>query len=585
MLVKELRRKYIDFFVSKNHVEIPSAPLIPENDPTVLFTTAGMHPLVPFFMGEKHPAGKRLVDCQKCIRTTDIDEVGNDTHLTFFEMLGNWSLGDYFKEDAIKMSYEFLTKVMGLEHDRLSVSVFAGDDDAPRDMEAFSIWKSLNIPEERIYFYGKKENWWGPAGLTGPCGPDTEMFYDTGREKCGPDCQPSCNCGKYWEIWNDVFMQYNKSAEGKYEHLEQKSVDTGFGLERAAALLQGKNNIYEIETLKPIMDEVKKLAKESDVYSERVITEHMRASSFILASGVIPGNVDQAYVLRRLIRRAIRHGMKLGIKGPFTGDLACIVIDIFKDVYPELDKHREHILFNLKEEEEKFSRTLERGEKEFLKVIEACEKEGTKIVEGKKVFRLYDTYGFPYELTKELCDERGYSCDMEGFEEEFKKHQELSRAGAEQKFSGGLADHGAETTKLHTATHLLHQALRQVLGKHVSQKGSNITKDRLRFDFSHPAKMTKEEIKKVEEIVNDVIKKDMTITYKEMTIKEAEELGALAFFAEKYGENVKVYSIGDFSMEVCGGPHVEKTSSLGTFKIKKEQSSSAGIRRIKAVLK
>lgn len=584
MLAKELRRKYINFFVEKNHIEIPSAPLIPENDPTVLFTTAGMHPLVPFLMGEKHPAGKRLVDYQKCIRTTDIEEVGNDTHLTFFEMLGNWSLGDYFKEEAIKMSYEFLTKVMGLEHEKLSVSIFAGDSDAPKDTEAFSIWKSLDIPEERIYFYSKKENWWGPAGLTGPCGPDTEMFYDTGREKCGPGCEPSCSCGKYWEIWNDVFMQYNKTADGRYEPLEQKNVDTGFGLERNVALLQGKASIYETELLKPIMDTVREMAKEKNIYSERIITEHLRASTFILTEGVVPGNVDQSYVLRRLIRRAIRHGMKLGIKEPFTKELAVVVIDIFKDVYPEVEKQKEHILFNLKEEEEKFSKTLERGEKEFLKVLDSCGQEGKKIVDGKKVFRLYDTYGFPYELTEELCKERGLECDMEGFKEEFKQHQELSRAGAEQKFSGGLADHGEETTKLHTATHLLHEALRRVLGEHVSQKGSNITKDRLRFDFVHPAKMTGEEITRVQDIVNDVIKKNLKITYKEMSLKEAEEMGALAFFAEKYGDKVKVYFIGDFSKEVCGGPHVENTGSLGEFKIKKEQSSSSGIRRIKAVL-
>jgi len=584
MLAKELRRKYIDFFTERNHVEIHGASLIPENDPTVLFTTAGMHPLVPFLMGEKHPSGKRLVDCQKCLRTDDIDEVGDDIHLTFFEMLGNWSLGDYFKKEAIEMSYEFLTKVLGLDNNRLSVTVFGGDEDAPRDEEAFSIWKSLGIPEERIYFFGKKHNWWGPAGQTGPCGPDTEMFYDSGKEKCSPGCDPSCNCGKYWEIWNDVFMQYNKTVDGKYLPLAQKNVDTGFGLERATALLQGKENIFETELFKPVMDRVRQMAVEQNIYSERIITEHMRASTFILSEGIAPGNVDQSYVLRRLIRRVIRHGMKLGIKDAITVELGNIVIDTFKDVYPELEKNKEHILFYLKDEEEKFKKTLERGEKEFLKVIQQFEGEGKKILDGKNVFHLYDTYGFPPELTKELCGERGFDCDLQGFEDEFKKHQELSRAGADKKFSGGLIDHSDATTKLHTATHLLHKALRTVLGEHVHQKGSNITAERLRFDFIHPDKMTNEEIKKVEQMVNEVIEQDAPISYKEMPLEEAKAEGALAFFAEKYGERVKVYSIGDFSKEVCGGPHVQTTGILGKFKIQKEQSSSAGVRRIKAVL-
>lgn len=584
MLAKELRRKYIDFFVEKNHIEIPGASLIPENDPSILFTTAGMHPLVPFLLGEKHPAGKRITNCQKCIRTGDIEEVGNETHLTCFEMLGNWSLGDYFKKEAINMSHEFLTKVLGLEHKKLSVTVFGGDDDAPRDKEAFEIWKSLDIPEERIYFFDKSENWWGlPAG--GPCGPCTEMFYDTGKEKCNALCNPSCNCGKYWEIWNDVFMQYNKTPDGKYLPLKQKNVDTGFGLERVVPFLQGKKNVYEIETIKPVMDTVRDMAKTGNLYSERVITEHMRASTFILAEGIIPGNVDQSYVLRRLIRRSIRHGLKIGIEKNLTVELAQVVIDILKDVYPELEKQKAHILFYLDEEEKRFKKTLERGEKEFQKVYENCEEKGSKVIDGTSVFRLYDTYGFPPELTGELAKERELICDMKGYEEEFKKHQALSRAGAEGKFSGGLADHSDETTKLHTATHLLHQALRQILGKHVEQKGSNITTDRLRFDFSHPQKMTEEEKKQVEDIVNEVIKRDFPVTYKEMTKEEADKLGALAFFAEKYGERVKVYFIGDFSKEVCGGPHVEKTGLLGTFKIKKEQSSSAGIRRIKAVLK
>ncbi len=582
MLAKELRRKYIDFFKERNHAEIPGAPLIPENDPTVLFTTAGMHPLVPFLKGETHPAGKRLVDCQKCLRTDDIDEVGDTIHLTFFEMLGNWSLGDYFKEEAIKMSYDFLTGVLGFPSERLSVTVFGGDSDAPKDEEAFSIWKSVGIPEDRIYFFGKKQNWWGPAGPSGPCGPDTEMFYDSGKEKCSPSCDPSCNCGKYWEIWNDVFMQYNKTPEGLYIPLKQKNVDTGFGLERNAAILQGKENIFETELFKPIIDMVKSISKEENIYSERVITEHIRASVFILSEGIAPGNLDQSYVLRRLIRRIIRHGMKLGINRAFSAELGELVIDLYKDVYPELLRSKEHITSCLKEEEEKFGKTLERGEKEFLKVVEHARDD--KVLQGKTVFRLYDTYGFPPELTKELCDERGFTCDMEGFHEQFKKHQELSRAGADKKFAGGLADHEDMTTKLHTATHLMHEALRRVLGKHVQQKGSNITTERLRFDFAHPDKMTPEQIKEVENLVNDAIAKDHSVICREMTKDEADREGALAFFAEKYGERVKVYSIGDYSKEVCGGPHVERTGLLGKFIIKKEQSSSAGVRRIKAVL-
>ncbi len=582
MLAKELRRKYIDFFKERNHAEIPGAPLIPENDPTVLFTTAGMHPLVPFLKGETHPAGKRLVDCQKCLRTDDIDEVGDTIHLTFFEMLGNWSLGDYFKEEAIKMSYDFLTGVLGFPSERLSVTVFGGDSDAPKDEEAFSIWKSVGIPEDRIYFFGKKQNWWGPAGPSGPCGPDTEMFYDSGKEKCSPSCDPSCNCGKYWEIWNDVFMEYNKTPEGLYIPLKQKNVDTGFGLERNAAILQGKENIFETELFKPIIDMVKSISKEENIYSERVITEHIRASVFILSEGIAPGNLDQSYVLRRLIRRIIRHGMKLGINRAFSAELGELVIDLYKDVYPELLRSKEHITSCLKEEEEKFGKTLERGEKEFLKVVEHAR--DNKVLQGKTVFRLYDTYGFPPELTKELCDERGFTCDMEGFHEQFKKHQELSRAGADKKFAGGLADHEDMTTKLHTATHLMHEALRRVLGKHVQQKGSNITTERLRFDFAHPDKMTPEQIKQVEDLVNDAIAKDHPVICREMTKDEADREGALAFFAEKYGERVKVYSIGDYSKEVCGGPHVERTGLLGKFIIKKEQSSSAGVRRIKAVL-
>jgi alanyl-tRNA synthetase len=594
MTGNELRRAYIQFFTGKGHAEISGKSLIPENDPTVLFTTAGMHPLVPYILGEPHPAGRRLVDCQKVIRTDDIEEVGDPSHLTFFEMLGNWSLGDYFKKDAIGYSYEFLTssRWLGFSPKSLSVTCFAGDAEVPRDDEAADIWRSVGIPDERIYFLPRKDNWWGPAGQTGPCGPDTEMFIDTGAAPCGPDCRPGCHCGKYFEVWNDVFMQYNKTAEGRYLPLAQKTVDTGMGVERTAAMMQGKASVFDTELFRPVMQALQGVSgkvyggsPETDI-SFRIITDHVRASSFILGDdrGVKPSNLGQGYILRRLIRRSIRHGRKLALEGSFLGALAEQVIEVYRDFYPELTERRDMIVSELAQEEERFSETLKKGEHEFEKLVPNLLKNPHKVIPGRVAFRLYDTYGFPVEITEELAREHGLGVDRKGFDEAFEKHQELSKAGAEKTFKGGLADNSEMTTRLHTATHLLHQALRTVLGEHVAQKGSNITTERLRFDFSHPQPMSEEEVRRVEGIVNEQIGRDLPVSMQVMTLEEARAAGAIALFGEKYAEKVKVYAIGDFSKEVCGGPHVERTGALGKFTIQKEQSSSAGVRRIRAVL-
>ena len=592
MNAKELRKKYIDFFKRQNHVEIGTSSLIPENDPSVLFTTAGMHPLVPYLLGEKHPEGTRLTDVQKCLRTGDIDEVGDTSHLTFFEMLGNWSLGDYFKKESITMSYDFLTKELGIPTNKISVTCFEGDDKIPKDIEAAKIWNELGIDKDRIYFYGREENWWGPAGQTGPCGPDSEMFFDTGRPACGPDCKPGCKCGKYFEIWNDVFMQYRKEKDGTFHEMDRKCIDTGMGIERTVAVLQGKKSVYETEVFQPIIHEIEELSgkkygeNEDDDISIRIISDHIRTSVFILGDqkGVAPSNVGQGYILRRLIRRAVRHGKKIGIDHPFLSGLSDVVIKLYGEPYPELLDHDKFIHEELEKEEEKFSITLTKGEKEFEKMLPNLLKGKDRVISGRLAFRLYDTYGFPIELTKELAAEHGFTVDEAGFHEAFEKHQALSRAGAEKEFKGGLADHSELTTALHTATHLLHAALRKTLGTHVGQKGSNITAERLRFDFTHPSPMTKEEIQTVEDLVNEQIKRDLPVTVETMTLDEAKKAGAIAFFDSKYGEKVTVYTIGDFSKEVCGGPHVTHTGDMGHFHILKEQSSSAGVRRIKAVL-
>ncbi len=672
MQAKELRQKFIDFFVLKHgHKEIKGASLLPENDPTVLFTTAGMHPLVPYLLGENHPEGKRLVNAQKCMRTDDIDEVGDDSHLTFFEMLGNWSLGDYFKEEAIKMSYEFLTGELGIPAGRISVTCFEGDKDAPRDEDAAEIWRKLGM---KVYFYEKKKNWWGPAGQTGPCGPDTEMFYDkypelkAGEHRKGSDfkekCHPNCDCGRYVEIWNDVFMQYNKNEDGSFTPLKQKNVDTGMGLERVVSLLQGKKNVFETELFQPVMKRISELTLVYNEMSARIVADHLRSAVFILGDerGVTPSNNDQGYVLRKLIRRAIRHGRKLGIHGSLCGQIARIYLGIYGDFYKELVKNESRVLGELEKEEEQFLKTLENGEIEIEKdvqrvaesiqilktddivsqvekalnglsaaisnadVLELCnktlrpvmgklraqfkgeaanqkidaavlkpvrkkiaelEEKGWKL-RGERAFYYYETFGFPIEMTVEMMKEKGVETDKESFEKAYSQHQEKSRAGSEQKFAGGLADHSEESKKLHTATHLMLEALRRILGKQVEQRGSNITRERLRFDFNYDKKLTPEQLAEVEKIVNDAIKADYPVSWKEMTVQEAQSLDATGIFVDKYegelGGKVKVYFMGDYSKEICGGPHVDHTGVLGGFKIVKEEASSSGVRRIKAVV-
>ena len=593
MTADELRRLYIEYFKSRGHAEISGASLVPQNDPTVLFTTAGMHPLVPYLLGQTHPAGTRLVDHQKCIRTVDIDNVGDSSHLTFFEMLGNWSLGDYFKEEAIRMSWEFLTSPdwLGIDPGALSITVFAGDDDVEPDEESERIWRALGVPAERIYRLGRGDNWWGPAGETGPCGPDTEMFIDTGIPGTS-ESRPGVSDGKFMEIWNDVFMEYNKRADGTFERLARRNVDTGMGIERTITILQGKSSVYDTELFVPIIREIETLTgvryganPETDV-SIRIIADHLKAATHILGdeAGVNPSNVGQGYILRRLIRRAVRHGRKLGLDGPFIRKPAEIVIDMYADSYPNLVRNRAEVLSELRAEAERFMETLRKGEHEFEKLLPNLMKNPKKVIPGRVAFRLYDTYGFPIEITEELAAENGLSVDREEFDEAYRKHQEKSQSASAGTFKGGLADHSDMTTRLHTATHLLHQALREVLGDHVGQKGSNITQERLRFDFSHPEKMTPEELRKVEDIVNAQIERDLPVRFAEMTLGEARDAGAIALFGEKYDETVKVYSVGDFSREVCGGPHVENTGELGRFRIVKEQSSSQGVRRIKAVL-
>ena len=587
----KLRQLYLKYFEGKGHAVIPSASLIPENDPTVLFTTAGMHPLVPYLLGERHPAGNRLTDVQKCVRTGDIDEVGDATHCTFFEMLGNWSLGDYFKEEAIAFSFEFLTspEYLGIPIERLAVSVFAGDEDAPRDTESAAIWKRHGIPEDRIFFLPKENNWWGPAGMTGPCGPDTEMFIDTGKPKCNEDCSPACSCGKYIEIWNDVFMQYNKTAEGNFEPLRQKNVDTGMGLERTLCILNGVKSVYETDLFEEAFKLISELSGKNYGQDEktdramRIIADHTRTATFIIGDrrGVTPSNTDQGYVLRRLIRRAVRFGRQIGLKGGALSKIALAYVEKYRHVYPELKENEQRIASELNKEEARFLNTLSNGLKEFEKLTSSLE---GGAIDGKSAFRLYDTFGFPIEITCEMAAEKGLKVDTEGFKDAFAAHQKISHAGSEQRFKGGLADNTELTARLHTATHLLQAALRKVLKEDVEQRGSNITPERLRFDFNFGRPLTEEEIKQVEELVNEQIKKDMPVICREMTVEEATEQGAIGIFTSRYGEKVKVYSAGDFSKEICGGPHAKRTGELGTFVITKEQSSSAGVRRIRAEL-
>ena len=584
----EIRNKYLDFFKRHGHAVIPSAPLIPENDPSVLFTTAGMQPLVPYLLGEKHPEGTRLTDFQKCLRTNDIDEVGDNRHLTYFEMLGNWSLGDYFKEESIAMSFEFLTKELGIPVEKLSVTCFAGDKDCQRDEVTASCWKKAGIPEDRIYYFGKDDNWW-IAGEEGPCGPDTEMFYDTGKPKCSENCNPSCGCGKYVEIWNNVFMEFFKTKDGKYTKLKQHNVDTGLGLERMTMLLQGKETPFDTELFKPVMDKLQELAGENDsIESRRIVAEHLRASMMIIQDGGLPSNVDRGYILRRLIRRMVRHLRKLQINLNELGELIDLNIETLKEMYPELHQNSNKIKSVIIEEKDKFEKTLERGEREFNKIVNRMKNEGKDTISGQDLFTLYETYGFPPEVTQDLAREAGLKVDTTEFDKLFKEHQEKSRMGSEQKFKGGLAGTGEQEVRYHTATHLLNAALKVILGKDVHQKGSNITPERMRFDFSCDHKLTDDEKKKVEDLVNEWISRGLDVKCEEMKKDDAIKSGAECMFIEKYPDIVTVYSIGNdrekVSKELCGGPHVKNTSELGHFKIKKEEASSAGVRRIKAIL-
>lgn len=614
MTAAEIRQKFLSFFESQGHSIIASASLVPENDPTVLFTTAGMHPLVPYLLGQKHPAGTRLANVQKCVRVQDIEEVGDNRHDTFFEMLGNWSLGDYFKKDAIKFSFQVFSGIewLGFDPKRVYITVFEGDSDAPRDDESITHWQrefsqvGINAqlatginddsPDVRIYAYPKSKNWWGPAGQTGPCGPDTEMFYDLkpggvgkakhmhegDEEQFGAHCHPNCDCGRFIEFWNDVFMEFNKQADGSYVPLEQKNVDTGMGLERVAMILQGKGDVFETDLFAPLMEVIREKATSFEVRGARIVADHVRTAVFMISDGVVPSNVERGYVLRRIIRRAVRYAQQIGFPTADTERLVERVIEKYAETYPELSRNREKILKEIQAEEEKFMKTLERGLKEFERL--AASGAINERLSGPEVFLLFSTYGFPLEMTTELAHERNIVVDEKGFWDEFQKHQDLSRTASAGTFKGGLADHSAETTRLHTATHLLHATLRKVLGDHVLQKGSNITAERLRFDFSHPEKMTPEQIKQVEDMINDVVGKDMPVSWKEMTYDEATRAGALGLFESKYGEKVKVYSIGDYSKEVCGGPHVNHTAEVGKFKITKEEAVSAGVRRIKATV-
>ena len=579
----DIRNKYLKFFESKGHKIIPSAPLIPENDPSVLFTTAGMQPLVPYLLGEKHPEGKRLTDYQKCVRTNDIEEVGDNRHLTYFEMLGNWSLGDYFKEESIQMSFDFLTKQLQIPVEKLSVTVFAGDNDCPRDEESANCWKKAGILDGHIYYYGKDDNWW-IAGEEGPCGPDTEMFYDTGKPACSEECQPSCDCGKYVEIWNNVFMEYFKDKNGNYTKLSQRNVDTGLGLERMAMLLQGKETPFDTELFKPVMDELLQLQKIDNIESRRIIAEHLRSSMMIISDGGRPSNVDRGYVLRRLIRRMVRHMNKLQINLDELSNLVDIYVENLKAMYPDLEENKEIIKNTIIEEKDKFVKTLSHGEKEFNKEIKKAKEQNKNKIEGNIVFKLYDTYGFPPEVTSELAKENEMQVDLEEFNKLFKEHQEKSRLGSEQKFKGGLAEQNDTTIAYHTATHLLNAALKVVLGPDTHQRGSNITAERMRFDFNCDHKMTDEEKKQTEDLVNKWIQDSIPVTCEEMKKEDAVKSGAECMFIEKYPDIVTVYSIGDISKELCGGPHVSNTSEIGKFKIKKEEASSAGIRRIKAII-
>ncbi len=590
-----LRQLYLQFFKSKGHAVIPSASLIPENDPTVLFTTAGMHPLVPYLLGEKHPAGNRLCDVQKCVRTGDIDEVGDSSHCTFFEMLGNWSLGDYFKEKMIPWSFEFLTspEYLGIPVKDIAVTCFAGDKDCPKDEESAKHWRECGILPENIYVLPKIGNWWGPAGATGPCGPDTEMHVIRNHaeaDKLGEYDFEKAPAGTFLEIWNDVFMQYNKTAEGSYEPLRQKNVDTGMGLERTLCILNGKSSVYETDIFEKAIQSIENLTGRKYGESEeitrafRVVLDHVRTATFMLGDvkGIAPSNTDQGYILRRIIRRAVRFGRNIGLPQGSLSKISATIIDKYAEVYPELVKNSGRVYEELEKEENKFSKTLQQGIREFDKVVSALPAGG--VIDGVTAFHLYDTYGFPVEITGEMAREKGMTVDAKGYEAAYAEHQAKSRAGSEQKFACGLADHKELTTNLHTATHLLHAALKKVCSPDIEQRGSNITEERLRFDFNFARKLTPEEVAEVERLINEQISLDIPVVMREMTLEQAKAEGFTGLFESKYGEKVKTYSIGEFSKEICGGPHAEKTGLLGKFKIAKQENVSAGVKRIKAIL-
>lgn len=579
---QELREKYIKFFETKGHQLVPSASLIPENDPTALFTSAGMQPLVPYLLGEPHPAGKRLVNFQRSFRTTDIDEVGDPWHLTFFEMLGNWSLGDYWKEESIKFSWEFLTSKtwLGLDPNKISVTVFAGDSDAPRDLVAAEAWRQRGVPKEKIYFLEKEHNWWGPVGATGPTGPDTEIFYDSGKsegEHSVPGCGPACSCGRWVEIWNNVFMEYEKHPDGSFSKLEQQNVDTGMGLERTTGVLNGLESVYELDTFKPLLAEINLKVPELDERGQRITADHLRAAAFVVMDGVEPTNKDRGYVLRRLLRKVMSQSALLR-EGAVLEDLISEIVNIYSSVYPKLEEDKKRIIQIINAEKDKFNQTFVRGERHFRSLAEKGN------ISGKEAFDLYSSFGFPIDATVELARKVNVTVDLKSFEEEFKKHQEVSRAGAKEKFKGGLSKQSDQTAKLHTATHMLQAALRAVLGAHVLQKGSNITPERLRFDFSHPDKVTPDQLQAVEDMVNEKIKEDLPVEKETIDYAEGVKRGAIGVLEGKPDDQVTVYSIPGFSLEFCGGPHVSRTSELGKFKMLKEEAVSAGVRRIKATV-
>ena len=583
---KELRNLYLNFFKEKNHEIIPSSSIVPENDPTVLFTTAGMHPLVPYLLGETHPNGKRLTDVQKCIRTSDIEEVGDSSHLTFFEMLGNWSLGDYFKKESISYSYEFLTEVLKIPRDKLYFTVFEGDEIAPRDLESYEAWKSVGVDEDHILFLGKEDNFWILGSGIGPCGPDTEIFYDTGKEKCSKDCNPSCDCGKYLEIWNNVFMEFYKDEQGNLTKLKHHNVDTGMGLERIICVLNGYDSVYDSDlfiNLKLKLEEISNLKYIDNLRSFRIIMDHIRTSTFILGDyhKITPSNVGAGYVLRRLIRIMIRHLKKLNVNESVLNELANVVINDYKDIYKELEDNKDFIFSELEKEYNKFTKTLKDGEKLFYKMIKHLD---GNTISGADAFKLFDTFGFPIEMTKELAGENNLIVDTDGFYEKFKEHQEKSKTISSGSFKGGLADNSIESTKYHTLAHLLLATLKEVISPDVIQRGCNITPERIRFDFNCDHKLTEEEKDKIEKRVNEMIKTNTDVIMEEMPYEEAKKRGVHGTFEDKYQSIVKVYTIGDLSSEICGGPHVKNTSELGTFKIIKEESSSSGVRRIKGIL-